>query len=442
MRETSGQSSGLRSRMSTTVATTVFIVRDLPLTPLLRLRGKRVLDQRLRCYRLDRLQDPAGDAVRIGHRVRPAILEVAAVAALDEAVWDPEGRAPIGDAVCELIDRRSLVEAGETQVVVRAVAGDVLVARLREPGHQRCEVVLAADLAHVLRREVGVQPRAVPVDLGAERLRMEVHVHATPLAEAEHQVARDPKLVGGALGSPAEDLELPLSLRDLRVDPLDRDAGPDAEVDVLVDDLPRDVADVLVADAGVVLALRCGKALLRKAERGAVLVEKVLLLEAEPRVGVVWNRRAAVRRMRRPVGQQHLAHDEIAAVARGVREERDRLQETVRARAARLTRRAAVEVPQRKPVERGLCVEIDDLRLAAQVRNGLVAVQPDVLELALHPRSPSVGPTKKAQDSTSPEASLPRRAPAAATTETHSKAESGRNVKSASDLNSRRGAGI
>src|SRR5262249_15127983 len=161
--------------------------------------------------------------------------------------------------------------------------------------------------------------------------------------EAEHQVAGDPELVGGAPRALAEDLELPLSLRDLGVDALDDDAGTDAKVDVFVDDLPCDSTDVLVPDAGVVLALRGWEALLRKAQRRAIRIEEVLLLEPEPCVGVVWNRGAAVRRMRRPVWQQHLAHDEVAAVAPGVREEGDRLQETVRVRARRLARRAAVE---------------------------------------------------------------------------------------------------
>src|SRR3954462_9315647 len=133
--------------------------------------------------------------------------------------------------------------------------------------------------------------------------------------------------------------------------------------------------------------------------------------------------------MWRPVGQEHLAHDEVAAVARGVREERHRLQETVGARAVRLARRAAVEVPQREPVERGLGVEIDDLRFAAQIRNGLVAVQPDVLELALHSGSSfGLGPQKKAQDSASPEASLPRRAPSAASTWAQPSATNGRRL--------------
>src|SRR5947207_10495294 len=102
--------------------------------------------------------------------------------------------------------------------------------------------------------------------------------------------------------------------------------------------------------------------------------------------------------MRRSVGQQHLAQDQVAAVARRVGEERDRSEEAVRARAVRLACRAAVEVPQRWLVEGRLRFEVDDLRLAAQVRNGLVAVEPDVLELELHPvsswsRTNKKGPT-------------------------------------------------
>src|SRR4029079_5744568 len=165
---------------------------------------------------------------------------------------------------------------------------------------------------------------------------MEVDIHAVPLAEAEHQVTRDPELVSGALGAHAEDLEFPLTLCDFGVDALDCDAGRDAEVDVLVDDLTRDLADVLVADTRVVLALRPGKAVLRKSERRPVLVEEVLLLEAEPGVGVVCDRRAAVRRVWGSVREKHLTHDEAGVVARRIGKEPDRLEEAVRARAVRL----------------------------------------------------------------------------------------------------------
>src|SRR5207237_9720705 len=125
------------------------------------------------------------------------------------------------------------------------------------------------------RQQVPGQPRAVPADAGGEWLRMAVDVDAVAVAQPEHQVPPNPELVCSASGALAEDPELPPALRDLGVDALDLDAGLEAEVDVLVDDLPGDVTDVLEADSSVVLTLRRGKALLREPERRAVLVEEV-----------------------------------------------------------------------------------------------------------------------------------------------------------------------
>src|SRR6266850_4732682 len=76
------------------------------------------VEDRVSRHGLDRLQDAAGDPVRIAQRVRAAILEIPAVAVVHEAVWDADRRAPIGEAVVEPVDRLRLVETGQPHVVV------------------------------------------------------------------------------------------------------------------------------------------------------------------------------------------------------------------------------------------------------------------------------------------------------------------------------------
>src|SRR5437763_244949 len=68
-------------------------------------------------------------------------------------------------------------------------------------------------------------------------------------------------------GSLAENLEFPLALRDFGVDAFVVDAGGEAKIEVLFHHLAGDVADILVADAGVVRSLWRRKAAGGKAER-------------------------------------------------------------------------------------------------------------------------------------------------------------------------------
>src|SRR5581483_6964248 len=166
---------------------------------------------------------------------------------------------------------------------------------------------------------------------------------AVLLGETEHQVARHPHLVSGGLGALAEDLALPLALGHLGVDAFVIDPGGEAEVEMLFDDLARDVADVLVADAGIVRTLRRWVARRREAERAAVLVEEIFLLEAEPGVGIIDDGGALVRGMRRLAVRHHyLAHDEDAVGPRPVRIDRDRLEHAIRRMTLGLHRRASV----------------------------------------------------------------------------------------------------
>jgi hypothetical protein len=157
-----------------------------------------------------------------------------------------------------------------------------------------------------------VHARAVPVGV-AERLAVELDVDAIRLGQARQQIAGHPHFVGGLFRALAENLEFPLALRHFGVDAFVVDAGGEAKVEMLVDHLAGNVADILVADAGVIGALRRRIAARGKAERAAVLIEEVFLFETEPGAGIVENGGAHVRRMRRLAIRQHdLAHDEDA----------------------------------------------------------------------------------------------------------------------------------
>ncbi len=123
--------------------------------------------------------------------------------------------------------------------------------------------------------------------------------------------------------------------------------------------------------------------------RTAVLEERVLLLDAEKRLlvrvrlGNLAQRRTRVGRVRRHVGQQHLTHDEdVVAAADRVRAREDGLQHTVGVAARGLVRARSVEAPDRE-----LRAVREDLRLGAQPRSRLRAVDPDVLRLVGHFRS-------------------------------------------------------
>ena len=108
------------------------------------------------------------------------------------------------------------------------------------------------------------------------------------------------------------------------------DAGRKAELKVLFNNLTGDAAHVLVTNAAVVGTLWLDRvAVLGKAQRTSVLVEEVLLFETDPKIGIVLDRRAHVRRVRRAVRVHYFAKNQIAIFAGSIGVERYRFQNAV-----------------------------------------------------------------------------------------------------------------
>jgi len=138
------------------------------------------------------LHHDAGDLIRVGVGRGSAILKVS-VALLSALARDPDRGATVRDAVGEGVDGAGLVAARETQRVVLAVDGDVLLVAALELLDRGLDVLHAARLAHVRRREVAVEAGAVPV--AWDRLGVEGDLGAELLGDAVEQETGDPEVV-------------------------------------------------------------------------------------------------------------------------------------------------------------------------------------------------------------------------------------------------------
>ncbi len=331
----------------------------------------------------DGFEDSAGDFVGVALGVGAAIFEVALVVIFGHRVGDADGGAAVGDAVAELVPGCGFMFAGEAFVVVGSVDVDVGVEVFFEGGHEAFEIGFAADFAHVLGGEVGVHAGAVPVGV-AEGLAMPVDVDAVLFAEACEEVAGDPHFVGGFFGAFAEDLEFPLSFGDFGVDAFVVDAALVAEFEVGVDDFAGDTAHEAVADAAVIATLAfLGEAFLGEAKGLAVLVKEVFLLEAEPGIGIIENGGAGVGGMGCEVGEEYFAKNDHAVLYGGVGVTGDGFEDAIGVMSFGLLGGTAVEAPIREFFERGEGIELFDERFSAEVRDGGVAIEPNVFELVL-----------------------------------------------------------
>ncbi len=191
-------------------------------------------------------------------------------------------------------------------------------------------------------------------------------------------------------GRQRPDLELPLAGHHFGVDAGDAEAGLEARVEVRLDDVAA--VHLVGADAAVVEALRRREATaVREAVRAPV--RKNVYSCSMPNsgsslrvlLGDRCEQRARVGRVRRHVGEQHLAHDEhVVAAADRVRAREHGLQHAVRVAARSLVRARPVEAPDRE-----LRAVREDLRLRPQPSRRLSSVDPDVLRLVDHVSLPA-----------------------------------------------------
>src|SRR6266508_2085498 len=328
---------------------------------------------RLSCA-ADGLDDQTRRDVRIGVRVGPTVLDVA-LFVLRDLPRDTDRGPAVAHAVAELLVRAGLVQAREALLDAEAVVRDVkVVPRAERFGRGDARVVVAA---HLVRREVRMRSRAVPV--AADRLRIERGADAERLADAVQEPAREPQLVADLGRAQRPDLEFPLPGHDLGVDARYLEPGLEARVEMRFDDL---TAEHLVrADAAVIPALWRGEPTVREAERPRATEERVLLLDPEPRVegretlGHLGIRSPHVRGMRLATDEHDLAQDEqIVAPADGIRTGEDGLEDAVRAVARCLLRARTVETPDGR-----LLALRHDLGLRTHLLRRLGPVDPDVL---------------------------------------------------------------
>ena len=243
--------------------------------------------------------------------------------------------------------------------------------------------VFLAGLAHRRIAEVGVHPGAIPVGV-SEGLRMPLNGDPIVFRDALQQIASHPSFVTGTLGALGEDLEFPLAGGHFGIDALDVDARFEAGVEMLLDDFPS--VSVVATDRAVIRALGSGETGLGKARRAIRfrIPQEILLLEAEPKIiVVVFDGGAAVGLMRRAIGVQDLSHHEERTTAARIGKDGDGLEQAIRITAVSLLGRTAIEGPHGGVFEIARKI-FNHLGFAAQALGGLVAVEPDVLELGLH----------------------------------------------------------
>ena len=181
-----------------------------------------------------------------------------------------------------------------------------------------------------------------------------------------------------------------MTRHDLSVDARDRYTGGEACVHVILSDVAAGDGDF--ADAAVVRTLRCGEAVVRKAERVAIWLEHcVLLLDPKHRfvllvlLGGASGCRTSVGGMGLTIHKHHFAENEdVFATTNRIGKDAGRPEHAIALVSRSLVGRRTVKAPDRHVGEIGAAVVGDDLCLRTELRSRFRAVDPDVLSLDSH----------------------------------------------------------
>ena len=117
------------------------------------------------------------------------------------------------------------------------------------------------------------------------------------------------------------------------------------------------------------------------------MIEEVFLLETNPQVRVVLDRGARVGGMRRAIRVHDFAQNDVSVLAACIGIQSHGFQHAVGAFALGLHGGTAVKTPIGQIGKGGWILKRLDRSLAAQLRNGLFAVKPDVFEFVFCHRS-------------------------------------------------------
>ena len=205
------------------------------------------------------VEDHGSDDVGVDVRGWSSILDVALALIFQGLCRNPNGGSTIASTIGELVEGRGLVDARQPLIVVLAIELHMQHVLLLETLHHVLDVLHASGaFTHLLRREIGVAARAIPV---REDLGLETHDKVVQLGNALEKVASGPHVIALLDADAWTDLELPLRGHDLTIGSRDLDAGVQAALVVLISYFPSEA--LVAANRTIVWTLSSRECVLR-----------------------------------------------------------------------------------------------------------------------------------------------------------------------------------